>query len=287
MILRFPGSLDTICSGLAKMGRVICVCNQKGGVGKTTTAVNVASCLALSEKRTLLIDLDPQANASSGLGIRLAKGEQSVYHLLLGHEDIANITRSTELEYLRILPSSQDLIGAEIELVGLSSRERKLKEGVGDVRAQYDYIFIDCPPSLGFLTLNALVAADSVLIPIQCEYYALEGVSNLLNTIKRVRSTYNNALQIEGFLLTMFDPRNNLSRQVVENVRTNLSSQVFETVIPRNVRLSESPSFGKPVVLYDITSRGAIGYLALAKEIMDAEAQGNTEKAACGFGTGS
>ena len=253
------------------MGRLICVCNQKGGVGKTTTAINLASCMALSEKRSLVIDMDPQANASSGLGIRLSPHEPSVYGFLLSQEPSRRIIKSTVLDYLDVLPSTQDLTGAEVELVSLNGREKMLLAAVNDLRDDYDYIFIDCPPSLGFLTLNALVAADSVLIPIQCEYYALEGVGSLLKTIRRVQSALNAALKIEGFLLTMFDARNNLSHQVVHDVRKNLSDQVFSTVIPRNVKLSESPSFGKPVVLYDITSRGAVSYLALSKEIMDAE----------------
>ncbi len=268
------------------MGRVICVCNQKGGVGKTTTSVNLASCLALAERRTLLIDLDPQANASSGMGIRLSPGEPSVYELLISRHNCQQVVKRTALEYLDLFPSSQDLIGAEVEFISLPARERMLLSAIESIRYSYDYVFIDCPPSLGFLTLNALVAANSVLVPIQCEYYALEGVGNLLKTIKRIQSNFNQSLRIEGFLLTMFDPRNNLSHQVVEDVRKNLRSQVFNTVIPRNVKLSESPSFGKPVVLYDITSRGAVGYLSLSKEIMDVEDVGSGQKA-YGIGTRS
>lgn len=257
------------------MGRVICVCNQKGGVGKTTTSVNLASSLALCEKRTLLIDLDPQANASSGLGVRLLPGEPSVYSFLLAYEEYNDVVRPTDLAHLELIPSTQDLTGAEVELVSLDGREIMLRTAMKNITSQYDYIFIDCPPSLGLLTLNGLVAADSVLIPIQCEYYALEGVGSLLNTIRRVQGMMNRSLVIEGFLLTMFDARNNLSHQVASDVKKNLAGQVFATVIPRNVKLSESPSFGKPVVLYDITSRGALSYLALAKEIMNGQADGD------------
>jgi chromosome partitioning protein len=242
--------------------------------------------MALSERRTLLIDLDPQANASSGLGVRLSPGEPSVYGFLLSQCHYGDIVRPTLLAHLELFPSTQDLTGAEVELVLLDGRERMLRTAIHDVRDQYDYIFIDCPPSLGLLTLNALVAADSVLVPIQCEYYALEGVGSLLKTIRRVQVGLNTSLRIEGFLLTMFDPRNNLCHQVAGDVRKNLSDQVFNTVIPRNVKLSESPSFGKPVVLYDISSRGAISYLALSKEIMDAEGDGNGQKTHS-FGTRS
>ncbi len=253
------------------MGRVICVCNQKGGVGKTTTSVNVASCMAISEKKTLLIDMDPQANASSGLGCRLSSSEPSVYELLLGRTDYASVMRKTEIEHLDLIPSSQNLIGAEIELVVMEGRETILSSAIRDLISDYDFILVDCPPSLGLLTLNALVASNSVIVPIQCEYYALEGVGNLIKTIRRVQASLNKSLEIEGFLLTMFDPRNNLSHQVVQDVRKNLTSLVFNTMIPRNVKVSEAPSFGKPVILYDIASRGAISYLSLSKEIMDAQ----------------
>lgn len=268
------------------MARVICLCNQKGGVGKTTTSVNLASCLALSKKATLLIDLDPQANASSGLGVRLQPGEPCVYDLLLSRESFSRVVKKTEVEGLDLAPASQNLIGAEVEFVSLPNRERMMVSVIETVRSSYDFILIDCPPSLGFLTLNALVASDAALIPIQCEYYALEGVGNLMSAIKRVKAHFNPRLEIEGFLLTMFDSRNNLAHQVAHDVKNHFTSQVFDTVIPRNVRLSESPSFGKPVVLYDIASRGAAGYLALAKEILDAEGNGTSEEAYCaGAGT--
>jgi chromosome partitioning protein len=260
------------------MSRVICVCNQKGGVGKTTTSVNLASCLALADKKCLLIDMDPQANASSGVGIRIASGSPSVYSFLIMNDLAKNVIRTSQIELLDVIPSSQDLTGAEVELVSMSGRERLLSSSLNMIRNLYDYVIVDCPPSLGFLTLNALVAADSVLIPVQCEYYALEGVGNLLKTIHRIRLAFNPGLKIEGFLLTMFDARNNLSHQVANDVRKNLGSQVFGSIIPRNVKLSEAPSFGKPVVLYDMSSTGAVSYLALSKEILDAEAERHSQK---------
>ncbi|MGC8603066.1 MAG: ParA family protein [Desulfomonilaceae bacterium] len=253
------------------MSRVICICNQKGGVGKTTTAVNVSTCLAMSKKRTLLIDIDPQANASTGFGVRLSRDEPSIYEALIGQVEPSSIVRDVEIEGLFLLPSSQNLIGAEVELVGLENRETFLLRLIETIGYNFDYILIDCPPSLGFLTLNALVAAQSVIIPIQCEYYALEGVSALLNTIQKVSEIFNENLFIQGFVLTMFDSRNNICHQVVSNVKQNLVDQVFKTIIPRNVRLSEAPSFGKPVMIYDPQSTGAMSYLALTMEILDAE----------------
>lgn len=252
------------------MTRVICICNQKGGVGKTTTAVNLGACFALSGINTLLIDLDPQSNASTGVGIRVKPQESSVYEALISHVEPESVIRTTQINGFSIIPSCQDLIGAEVELAGLIDREKFLSKMIGNLKSKYSYVLIDCPPSLGFLTLNALVAAQSVLIPVQCEYYALEGVSSLLRTIDKIRQSFNKSLLIRGFLLTMFDSRNNICHQVVDNVRQNLGDRVFKTVIPRNVRLSEAPSFGKPVMLYDPQSSGALSYLAFAREILDA-----------------
>jgi chromosome partitioning protein len=254
--------------GVAVMGRVICVANQKGGVGKTTTAVNLSAALALAGQRVLLIDLDPQASATSGCGVRRDEVPFSVYDALLGERTILEVVHQTAVPGLDVVPASRDLVGAEIDLVGAREREYRLRELIGPLRRQYAYVFIDCPPSLNLLTINGLAAADSVLIPLQCEYYALEGLSGLIDTIGRVRELFNPDLQIEGILLTMFDVRNSLAHQVASEVRGHFTGQVFEAVIPRNVRLGESPSHGLPVLLYDAHSRGAVMYRALAEEIL-------------------
>ena len=246
--------------------RVIAVVNQKGGVGKTTTAVNLGACIALSERRTLLVDLDPQGNSSSAYGV--VNPTQHIYHALIDNQPVAQLLSKTDLDFLELLPSGPDLVGAEIELVTSEARERALKRALQPVRETYELILIDCPPSLGILTLNALTAADSILIPMQCEYYALEALARLLETRGRVREELNPRLDIEGILLTMVDPRNNLSRQVEAEVRAHFGDLVYTTRIPRNVRLSEAPSHGKPILLYDIHSRGAIAYLKLAEELL-------------------
>jgi len=251
---------------VAKKTRVLCVVNQKGGVGKTTTAVNLAASVAAAEKRTLLIDMDPQGNASSGVGVRAGTREKTVYDALIGNATISEIICPTEVPHLSVAPATQDLVAAEIELVDEADRATRLRNLVEHVRKDYDYIFIDCPPSLGLLTVNALAAADRVLVPLQCEYYALEGLTHLMATIDRVKNGINKGLDVEGIVLTMFDPRNNLAHQVAEEVKNHFF--VFDSVIPRNVRLSEAPSHGKPVILYDVQSKGSLGYLALARELI-------------------
>jgi len=248
------------------MKRVMAIANQKGGVGKTTTAVNLAASFAASERPTLLIDLDPQANATSAFGIHGAS--RHIYDALIGRCVMKEIILPTELRFLHIVPSGRDLYGAEIELVSALSRERRLERVLVDFRERYDLVVIDCPPSLGLLTVNALTAADSVLIPLQCEYYALEGLAGLLETVSAVRQQLNPQLALEGIALTMVDQRNNLSRQVEQEVRSHFGERVFRSVIPRNVRLSEAPSHGKPILLYDVHSRGATSYLNLAEEIL-------------------
>ena len=253
------------------MGRIICISNQKGGVGKTTTAINLAASLASAERRTLLVDMDPQGNAGSGLGLKPASLHGTIYEALVDGRPLEELVHPTELRYLQVIPATPDLTGAEVELVSLERRELKLRQLLRPFAEKFDYVIIDCPPSLGLLTLNSLTAADTVLIPMQCEYYALEGLSQLLQTIDLVKEGLNPELRVEGILLTMFDARANLARQVAEEVRTHFPELVFESVVPRNVRLSESPSFGKPILLYDIKSKGCESYLALGNELMRRE----------------
>lgn len=271
------------------MAKIIAVANQKGGVGKTTTAVNLAAALAVAEMRVLLVDADPQANATSGAGVQRGSFRRSLYHVLVLDEPIHNVVHATELPFLKLLPADKNLTGAELELVDLERREYKLREVLRGSENQFDFIIIDCPPSLGLLTLNALTAADSLLVPIQCEYFALEGVTELFDTFARIRRVLNPGLTVEGLLLTMYDERTNLSAAVAADLRDFYGQQVFETVIPRNVRLAEAPSYGKPIILYDIRSKGAESYLQLAKEVMAHDkksSRAGLERTAVGFNNG-
>jgi chromosome partitioning protein len=263
------------------LSRIIAIANQKGGVGKTTTAINLGACLAAAEKKTLIIDIDPQGNATSGLGVVKDEVDCSIYDVLVDELPLADATISeVHFPYLHVVPATRDLVGVEVELVNRPGRESVLRRAVNAVRDEYDFVLIDAPPSLGLLTLNTLTAADTVLIPIQCEFYALEGLSQLLNTVRIVQRNLNPRLQIEGVLLTMYDQRLNLSKQVAEEAKEYFGNRVYETVIPRNVRIAEAPSFGKPIILYDILSLGAKSYLSLAREVIGrtgARAQGVVE----------
>jgi chromosome partitioning protein len=250
------------------LGRIIAVANQKGGVGKTTTAVNLAASLAAAERRVLAVDADPQGNLTSGLGRKLRESRPSLYEALIEQRPVEELVIATDLEHLQLVPSDRNLIGAEVELVSVLAREYRLKEALAPIAGRYDYVIVDCPPSLGLLTLNALAAAQTVLIPMQCEYYAMEGISELTATLERVKRALNPELEVEGVLLTMVDERTNLTQQVIAEVRAHFKEKVFTTQVPRSIRLAEAPSFGQPVILYDIRSKGAEAYLELARELM-------------------
>ncbi|CAN5261114.1 AAA family ATPase [soil metagenome] len=251
------------------MGKIIAIANQKGGVGKTTTAINLAASLAVLEKKTLLLDADPQANSSSGLGIDPKGVKLSIYECMVNGANIHDAIVQNELKYLHVLPSHIDLVGAEVEMVNIEQREERMREALKKIKDEYDFIIIDCSPSLGLITINSLTAADSIIIPVQCEYFALEGLGKLLNTIKIIQTRLNPQLEIEGILLTLYDSRTSLGNQVVEEVRTHFKNISFKTIIPRNVKLSEAPSFGLPVIVHDAESKGSIAYLNLAHEVLD------------------
>jgi chromosome partitioning protein len=258
------------------LSRVFAIANQKGGVGKTTTAINLAASLAANDLKVLVIDSDPQGNATTGLGVTKDPGRPSLYHVILGDSPVRDAIVPTDFEGLSLISADKNLVGANLELVGSEGREFRLRQGIAQIREEYEYILIDCPPALDLLTLNALLAADSVVVPIQCEFFALEGISELMDTIDRIKESFHHPLRIEGILLTMFDDRTNLTRQVANDLREFFKDEVFKTVIPRSVRLAEAPSFGKPILSYDPRSRGAESYIKLAKEILDNQQNGKS-----------
>ena len=261
------------------MGKVIAVANQKGGVGKTTTAINLAASLAANELKVLLVDVDPQGNSTTGLGIAKDPDNPTIYHVLVGEKTPADVIVPTACDGLNILPADRNLVGANIEMVNWEEREYRLRNAIATIRNDYDFVLIDCPPALDLLTLNALVAADSVLIPIQCEFFALEGISQLIDTIERIRESFAHSLAIEGIVLTMYDDRTSLTRQVAQDLKDFFQGEVFETVIPRNIRIAEAPSFGRPVILHDPTSKGALAHLAFARELLARQGMPVKEKA--------